>query len=308
LKIIFQQQHNNCFSENLKWRVGTGSNISFWKDKWLEDNCYLQGKYPHLYVISKQQNSSISSMGDFVEGRWEWKLSWRRDFFYHEIQMAADFLAEIDSDHIHRSSRDILWWKPDPNGLFSTKSAYKVLQEYHHSNSQDNVLNTMWKLKISPKVSAFSWRLLNNRLPSRDNPRKRQVTMPSYSCPLCDHEEESIYHLMFNCVMTRSLWWEPLRWVNRVGPFSIDPKNHFLQFTQWNSQASTNKRWEFLWLALSFSIWHHRNAMIFKNQPFTPEKVMDDALFHTWSWLKCVEKDSQLHFNFWSTNLKDVFS
>ncbi|KAL5148051.1 hypothetical protein HKD37_06G017603 [Glycine soja] len=108
--------------------------------------------------------------------------------------------------------------------------------------------------------------------------------------------------------MTRSLWWEPLRWVNRVGPFSIDPKNHFVQFTQWNSKAGTNKRWEFLWLALSFSIWHHRNAMIFKNQPFTPEKVMDDALFHTWSWLKCVEKDSQLHFNFWSTNLKDVFS
>ncbi|KHN09118.1 hypothetical protein glysoja_047752, partial [Glycine soja] len=138
-----------------------------------------------LYVISKQQNSLINSMGEFVEGRWEWKLSWRRDFFDYEIQMAADFLEEIDSAHIHQSSRDILWWKPDPNGLFSTRSAYKVLQGAHHSVSQDNVLNTMWKLKIPPKVSAFSWRLLKNRLPSRDNLRKRQVTMPSYSCPLC---------------------------------------------------------------------------------------------------------------------------
>lgn len=53
LKIIFQQQHNNCFIDNLKWRVGRGSNISFWKDKWLGDNCNLQGKYPHLYLISK---------------------------------------------------------------------------------------------------------------------------------------------------------------------------------------------------------------------------------------------------------------
>ncbi|KAH1217474.1 putative ribonuclease H protein [Glycine max] len=247
-------------------------------------------------------------MGDFVEGRWEWKLSWRRDFFDHEIQMVADLLAEIDSAHLNQSNRDILWWKPDPNGLFSTRTAYKVLQETHHSISQDNVLNTMWKLKIPPKVSAFSWRLLKNRLPSRDNLRKRQVTMPSYSCPLCDHEEESVDHLMFKCVMTRNLWWEPLSWVNRVGPFSIDPKNHFLQFTQWSSKASTNRRWEFLWLALSFSIWHYRNAMIFKNQPFNPEKVMDDALFHTWSWLKYVEKDSQLHFHSWSTNLQDVFS
>ncbi|KAL5166140.1 Phosphatidylinositol/phosphatidylcholine transfer protein SFH9 [Glycine soja] len=243
--------------------------------------------------------------GDFVEGRWEWKLSWRRDFFDHEIHLAADFLAEIDSTHIHQSSRDFLWWKPDTNGIFSTKSAYKVLQESHHSDSEDNVLKSMWKLKIPPKVSAFSRRFFKNRLPTKDNLRKRQVTMPSYSCPLCDHEEESIYHLMFNCEKTRSLWWETMRWVNRVGPHSIDPKNHFLQFTQWNSKAMTNKRWEFLWLALSFSIWYHRNAMLFKNQPFTPEKVMDDALFHTWSWLKCVEKDFNMHFTFWSTNLKD---
>ena len=122
----------------------------------MEDNCNLQGKYPQLYLISKQQNSPINSMGDYVEGRWEWKLSWRRDFFDHEIQVAADFLAEIDSTHIHQSSRDFLCWKPDTNGIFSTKSAYKVLQESHHSDSEDNVLKSMWKLKIPPKVSAFS--------------------------------------------------------------------------------------------------------------------------------------------------------
>ncbi|KAH1238707.1 Plant UBX domain-containing protein 7 [Glycine max] len=177
-------------------------------------------------------------------------------------------------------SKDLLWWKPDTNGVFTTKSAYKVLQEAHHSDREDNVFNIMWNLKIPQK------------LPTRDNLRKRQVTLPSYICPLCDHEEETIYHLMFNCEKTRSLWWETMRWVNRVGPYSIDPKNHFLQFTQWNSKDSTNKAWEFLWLALSFSIWYHRNAKIFKNQQFSPEKVMDDALFHTWSWIKSlVESD-----------------
>ncbi|KAL5129442.1 U-box domain-containing protein 14 [Glycine soja] len=297
LKSIFQQHHNECLTDNLKWRVGRGSSINFWKHKWMEDNCTLQGKYPQIH-------QSIL-----------WEILWRvggngsyhgrRNFFDHEIQLAADFLVEIDSVHIHQSSRDFLWWKPDTNGVFSTNSAYK---EAHHSDSEDNALNIMWKLKIPPKVSAFSWRLFKNRLPTRDNLRKTQVTLPSYSCPLCDHEEESIYHLMFNCEKTRSLWWETMRWVNRVGSYSIDPKNHFLQFTQWNSKDSTNKRWEFLWLALSFSIWYHRNAKIFKNQSFTPGKIMDDALFHTWSWIKCVEKDFQMHFNFWSTNLKDVLS
>ncbi|XP_006606686.1 uncharacterized protein [Glycine max] len=173
---------------------------------------------------------------------------------------------------------------------------------------EDRVLNIMWSLKIPPRASAFSWRLFKNRLPTRDNLRRRQVSLHTYSCPLCDLEEESVNHLFFNCSKTRSLWWEPMRWVNRVGPFPTDPKNHFLQFSQWNRPSYTVKRWEFLWIALSVSIWHYRNGMIFKNQPFNPEKVMDEALFHTWSWLKCVEKGFQSHFNFWSTNLKEAFS
>ena len=263
---------------------------------------------PTLFLISNQQTSSINSMGNFVEERWEWKLTWRRNFFDHEIDMVADFIADIESGNINHSSRDFLCWKSDPNGLYSTKSAYKVLQEGHASAIEDRVLNIMWSLKIPPRASAFSWRLFKNRLPTRDNLRRRQVSLHTYSCPLCDLEEESVNHLFFNCSKTRSLWWEPMRWVNRVGPFPTDPKNHFLQFSQWNRPTYTVKRWEFVWIALSVSIWHHRNGMIFNNQPFNPEKVMDEALFHTWSWLKCVEKGFQSHFNFWSTNLKEAFS
>ena len=28
-----------------------------------------------------------------MEGRWEWKLSWRRDFFDYEIQMAKELVG-----------------------------------------------------------------------------------------------------------------------------------------------------------------------------------------------------------------------
>ncbi|KAL5191116.1 U-box domain-containing protein 14 [Glycine soja] len=246
--------------------------------KVMEDALFLLWSW-----LNNQQTSSINSMGNFVEERWEWKLTWRRNFFDHEIDMVANFIADIESSNINHSNRDFLCWKSDPNGLYSTKSSYKVLQEGHASAIEDRVLNIMWSLKIPPRASAFSWRLFKNRLPTRDNLRRRQVSMHTYSCPLCDLEEESVNHLFFNCSKTRSLWWEPMRWVNRVGPFPTDPKNHFLQFSQWNRLSYTVKRWEFLWIALSVSIWHHRNGMIFNNQPFNPEKVMDEALFHTWS-------------------------
>ncbi|KAL5193562.1 hypothetical protein HKD37_20G055764 [Glycine soja] len=83
----------------------------------------------------------------------------------------------------------------------------------------------------------------------------------------------------------------------------IEPKNHFLQFSHWNAQRSTDKRWEALWIALSMTIWKHRNSMVFNNQLFIPEKVMDETLFHTWSWLRCMEKDFNTHFNHWLSNL-----
>ena len=101
--------------------------------------------------------------------------------------------------------------------------------------------------------------------------------MPSYSCPLCESEEETASHVMFTCTKTTILWWEAMRWVNRVSPLPIEPKNHFLQFSHWNRQ-STDKRWEVLWITLSLTIWNHRNNLVFNNQIFNPDKVMDEAL------------------------------
>jgi len=63
-----------------------------------------------------------------------------------------------------------------------------------------------------------------------------------------------------------------------------------------------------LWIALSMTIWKHRNLLVFKNQIFNPEKVMDEALFHTWSWLKGIDKDFLIHCNQWSSSLQEELS
>ncbi|KAG5066739.1 hypothetical protein JHK86_010470 [Glycine max] len=53
--------------------------------------------------------------------------------------------------------------------------------------------------------------------------------------------------------------------------------------------------------------------MVFNNQLFIPEKVMDETLFHAWSWLRCIEKDFNTLFlqktkRGTSNNLKVVHS
>ncbi|KAH1255283.1 Transposon TX1 uncharacterized protein [Glycine max] len=279
LKSVFQQQHHNSLISNLRWQVGNGAKIKFWKDKWRGDDLNLQDKYPALYQVSHQQDSTISLMDHFDDNRWDWKIHWRRNFFDHEIDMVAAFMDEIDGVQIHLSSMDYLTWRADPSGSYSTKSAYNLLMDDGSSNNEDSASRIMWSLKIPPRASAFSWRLFKNRLPTKANLRRRQVDLPSHRCPLCDVEEESVGHVMFSCTRTRSL-----------------------------CKSYIDRRWEVLWIALSMTIWKHRNSVVFNNQIFNPEKVMDEALFHTWSWLKCMDKDFHIHFNQWSTNLKEELS
>ena len=176
--------------------------------------------------------------------------------------------AEIDAVQICPTSMDSLIWKVDPSGAYSTKSAYNILKNDGRSVNDDRAFKIIWNLKIPPRAIAFCWRIFRNRLPTKANLRKRHITLPSYRCPLCDSEEEDIGHIMFSCRITRNLWWEALRWVNRVGPFPIEPKNHFMQFSHWNRKSFIDNRWEVFWIALSMTIWKHRNVLVLKNQTF----------------------------------------
>ncbi|KAH1198122.1 putative ribonuclease H protein [Glycine max] len=273
LRYVFQQHHGNCIFNNLKW-------------KWREDDLSLQDKYPTLYQVSTQQNHTINSMGLLIGSRWEWKVQWRRHFFDHEIDTMAAFMADIEGG-------------ADPAGYYSTKLAYNLLKAEGNSISEDSNYKIIWRLKIPQE---------QNRLPTRDNLRRRHVELPSYNCPLCDQDEETAGHIMYSCRKTRHLWWESLRWANRVGPFPIEPKCHFLQFSQWSGKSNVDNRWKAFRIALSMTIWKHRNALVFNNQNFSTIKVMDEALFHTWSWINCMEKDFHTHFNQWSTCLKEEMS
>ena len=47
--------------------------------------------------------------------------------------------------------------------------------------------------------------------------------------------------------------------------------------------------------------------VIFSNDTFDGNKVMDDAAFLLWSWLRGFEKDFTVHFNQWSSNISQSF-
>jgi len=64
----------------MTWEVGSREKIKFWEDEWLA-NGQLKGRYKRLYNNSELKDKLIGSCGSWNADGWEWKLSWRREWF-----------------------------------------------------------------------------------------------------------------------------------------------------------------------------------------------------------------------------------
>ncbi|KAL5154595.1 Transposon TX1 uncharacterized protein [Glycine soja] len=153
----------------------------------------------------------------------------------------------------------------------------------------------------------FTWRLLKDRLPTRANLLRRNVVIQDTVCPLCGLDQEEVGHLFFNCKRIVGLWWESMTWVQVQGPLPATPVDHFLQFCDGFGAHINHSSWCGWWVALTSTIWQHRNLLIFHEKPFDPSKVMEDALFLAWSWLKARQKGFNTSFNQWSSHISDSF-
>ena len=198
-------------------------------------------------------------------------------------------------------------WLAKPSGEYTTKSTYSLLMNPSTTSSDGKIFKTIWKLKIPPRAVVFCWRFIKNRLPTRDNLLRRNVGIQEVNCPLCGCVQEEVGHLFFNCKIIKGLWWESMRWIQVVGPLPLSPACPFTQFCEGFGATANHSRRCGWWIALTSSTWQHGNLLIFQGKSFDSSKVMDDALFLAWSWLKAREKDFNISFNHWSSNISNSF-
>jgi len=101
--------------EGLMWRVGNGSKIKLWDDKWISAS-------PHKIIDPVRVLSRDSRVADIInqEANW-WDISLIEQFFSRET------VEEICSIPISpRLQEDNLIWARTNNGIFSVCSAYHL--------------------------------------------------------------------------------------------------------------------------------------------------------------------------------------
>jgi len=136
----------------------------------------------------------------------------------------AEFFTPIDIESIlkiplcTRQQEDFWAWHFDSKGVFSVRSAYRMLVTYkehataffeHSASGSDTRAEQkewlgIWKLEIPSKIRVFLWRLFRHSLPTGDVRYRRNVAAQS-SCTICG-AQDSWKHALFECNLARCVW------------------------------------------------------------------------------------------------------
>jgi hypothetical protein len=134
-----------------------------------------------------------------------------------------------------------------------------VIGAYHiHSTPVSPTLDMhsdhIWHKQVPLKVSIVAWRLLKDRLPTRNNlVRRGIVQVAGTMCVAGCGNEESAAHLFPHCGVFGSLWQHIRAWIGVEG---VDPSNisdHFTRFI--HCTGSSKARRSFLQLLWLLAVW-----------------------------------------------------
>ncbi|MCH84746.1 hypothetical protein A2U01_0005581 [Trifolium medium] len=131
--------------------------------------------------------------------------------------------AEAAIDGFQPIAQEDCWrWRADPVAGFTAKSAYHILillkiPVPQLNQLQQFVFNNIWKSAAPSKVIVFSWQLMHDRIPTKQNLALRGAhTGNDTLCSFCNSTVETSVHLFLHCGVSAKIWYEIARWIDHV--------------------------------------------------------------------------------------------
>ncbi|XP_058774474.1 uncharacterized protein LOC131648762 [Vicia villosa] len=135
-----------------------------------------EGSWKHR-LSSLLQGVSVGAMGGWIDGNWEWG-----DFGISEARlMEKDLVGRIIMLRENLShylgpketlEKDEVWWEGSVGAEFTVASCYEFLERniipYGPYGKHDEAFHFLWKAEVPFKVKAFAWRLLLDKLPTKE--------------------------------------------------------------------------------------------------------------------------------------------
>ncbi|XP_021834215.1 uncharacterized protein LOC110774005 [Prunus avium] len=262
-------------SDGAIWQIGNGLKVKIWSDNWLHHNSILRPK-----PIITDSGSIPTFVNELIDRDLrDWNLAGISNVIEPSV---AKLIRAIPLCNLTRE--DSLIWPWNKDGTFSVRSGYHWAMDNlvavctvpdHHSHQIDKKLwNTIWSMKVLPKIKLFFWRAMTNSLPTLKNLfHRRARTSPG--CTLCNSGDESAEHAILLCPWSACVWFGiPLNYcVNVQSVTSLD--RWLLGVTDFLDLCEGRKKVTLALVGITcWEIWKERCSALFESRSPCPHSVI----------------------------------
>ena len=161
--------------------------------------------------------------------------------------------------------QDQLRWDNNNEGTFNLKEAKLILLNLD-SHAPDTIWKDLWRHQGWMKIKLFMSLVQHRKIMTWDNIRKRGVLGLS-RCKLREAQEETMEHLLNNCIFT-SILWDSFATIFQhngrdKGSIINTLKNWRRNFSDYEFLGSA---WDLMPSFIIWNVWKERNKRIFKNE------------------------------------------
>lgn len=151
-------------------------------------------------------------------------------------------------------------WTWTEFGCYSASTAYRA---FFFGLTEMPGANEVWNSWAQPQLKFFAWLVVKNRCWTSDHLAARGLPH-QLSCLMCLQEPETLDHLLVQCSLARTVWFEALR---VKGWESFTPSQQDVVVDWWtttsNMVAVARKELNSYIILVLNSIWKERNKSVF---------------------------------------------
>ncbi|MFS7921421.1 putative reverse transcriptase zinc-binding domain-containing protein [Helianthus anomalus] len=292
-------------TDELTVEVGNGKTIKFWLDRWSGDRS-LRVTYPKIFKIAENKHARVADYVTVLQNENQWFITCSRPpNTDEEWSQWSKLLQQINGSRV--SGKEDRWgWKPDRNGIFSVAAVRNHLNKVE-ANQEDGEWK-FWNKWVPPKVNYFSWRAALEKISVKRELARRGMSLNNLLCPRCGVNEETVDHLICECMSSQRIWKEVSNWLKVP---SLYGRRNCKELLEHGNMLKGSGEWKkiinVVIQAALWNIWKSRNDKEFEGHLRNEKEILDTIKEDSFIWVKMMSKIQGIVWERWvDFNIRDV--
>jgi len=260
----------------------------------------LRVQFSRLFDLTIDRWVTVEEMArrGWDEGGSTWV--WRRRLLAWEEESVSDCAILLHNIVLQGSVLDRWRWLLDPINGYSVKGTHHFLT-MADTPMKRGLFDDVWHRQVPLKVSLFAWRLLRNRLPTKDNLVRRQILhIDDNVCMIGCGTMETADHFLFTCDTFGRVWFLVMQWLHLYFVPPRGNRNHLFQFGNLAGLPYCSHSFiQIIWLTYVWVIRKERNNHVFHQHVADTHRLAGSVKLLSFQWLKANKSTFVFSYHGW---------